>query len=399
MEVAIHLEVLLLAFTVAMVLGSVAAKTNFCTMGAVSDWINIGETSRLRSWLLAMAVAVAGVLVLEGASIINLSEPTFPPYRTANFAWARYVLGGLMFGVGMTLASGCGYRTLVRIGGGNLKSVVVLAVAAVAAYLMIWTDFYVLVFGWLAPLTVDLGRLGLKEQSVDSLVGAVLGLGRSGVLHALVGALLALALAGFAFASRDFRRDADNVVSGLTIGLAVVAGWFLTGGTLGASWKDWAAMAEHPPARVEVQSFTFISPMADLAYYLKSPGNLWLINFGIVALLGVIVGSFLYGAVTRRLRLEWFASIQDAANHVLGALLMGIGGVLAMGCTIGQGITGVSTLALGSILATASFVVGAAGTMKFQYWRMVSGASGGAPGGGLAAIRNPGVDPGARTRA
>ena len=374
MEIAPHLEVLLSVLAIALVLGATAAKTNFCTMGAVSDWVNMGETSRMRAWLLAMAVALAGVLVMEASGLIDLSAPTFPPYRTANFAWPRYVLGGLMFGAGMTLASGCGYRTLVRIGGGNLKSVVVLAVAAVAAYLMVWTDFYVLAFGWLTPATIDLSQFGIKDQSLDSLFGALFGSGHSTALHLVIGILVVAALAGFAFISRDFRSGADNVVAGLVIGAAVAAGWFITGGPLGAAWKDWASMADTPPSRVEVQSFTFISPMADLAHYLQSPANLWLINFGVTALIGVILGSFLYAVGTRRFRIEWFASTQDAVNHVIGGLLMGIGGVLAMGCTVGQGITGVSTLAFGSILATISFVVGAASTMKYQYWMIMRAA-------------------------
>lgn len=374
MELAPHLEVLLSVLAIALVLGAVAAKTNFCTMGAVSDWVNMGETSRLRAWLLAMAVALAGVLVLEALGIADLSAPTFPPYRTANFAWPRYVLGGLMFGAGMTLASGCGYRTLVRIGGGNLKSVVVLAVAAVAAYLMVWTDFYVLAFGWLTPATIDLGQIGLKDQSLDSLIAALFGGGYGAALHLEVGALVVVALAGFAFASRDFRSGSDNILAGLVVGAAVAAGWFITAGPLGAAWKDWAAMADTPPSRVEVQSFTFISPMADLAHYLQSPANVWLINFGITALVGVILGSFFYAIATRRFRLEWFASTQDAINHVAGGVLMGLGGVLAMGCTIGQGVTGVSTLAFGSMLATISFIIGAASAMKYQYWMIMRAA-------------------------
>jgi uncharacterized membrane protein YedE/YeeE len=123
-------------------MGAVANKTNFCTMGAVSDWVNMGDTGRLRAWLLAMAVAILGVALLTGGGLASIGNSTFPPYRTPNFAWLRYLLGGLMFGVGMTLASGCGNKTLVRIGGGNIKSLVVLAIASACAYLMLWTEFY-----------------------------------------------------------------------------------------------------------------------------------------------------------------------------------------------------------------------------------------------------------------
>jgi hypothetical protein len=371
MEAAVHFEVLGAVFAVALIMGAVAAKTNFCTMGAVSDWVNMGETGRLRAWLLAMAVALTGMLVLEAGGIVHLSPETFPPYRTSNFAWPRYILGGLLFGAGMVLASGCGYRTLVRIGGGNLKSVVVLMVAGMAAYLMVWTDVYMQAFGWLTPATIDLARLGIKEQTLSGIVGGLAETGGGPALHLVLGGLVVAGLIAFVFAARDFRRDRDNLIGGVTVGLAVVAGWFITAGPLGAAWKDWAALAEMPPSRVAAQSFTFVSPMADLAHYLKAPGNVWLINFGIAALVGVVAGSFLYAILSRRFRLEWFASVQDVGNHVFGGVLMGIGGVLAMGCTIGQGVTGLSTLALGSFLATVSFVAGAAGVMRYQYWMIM----------------------------
>ena len=142
MEFTIHNQVLLTVFAIAMIIGAVAKRTNFCTMGAVSDWVNIGDTGRMRAWVFAMTVALIGVIVLEATGVVNLSGETFPPYRTANFAWPRYLLGGLLFGIGMTLGSGCGNKTLVRVGSGNLKSLAVLAIAAVAAYLMLWGPLY-----------------------------------------------------------------------------------------------------------------------------------------------------------------------------------------------------------------------------------------------------------------
>jgi hypothetical protein len=135
MEFTIHLQVLLTVFLISMVMGAVANKTRFCTMGAVSDWINIGDTGRMRAWLLSMAVAIAGVLILQATGQAAIGTSTFPPYRTPNFVWLRYVLGGFMFGVGMTLGSGCGSKTLIRVGGGNLKSLVVYAFLAISAYM------------------------------------------------------------------------------------------------------------------------------------------------------------------------------------------------------------------------------------------------------------------------
>ncbi|HTY04048.1 MAG TPA: YeeE/YedE family protein [Rhodocyclaceae bacterium] len=376
MEFAIHQKVLFSAFAIAAIMGAVANKTNFCTMGAVSDWINMEDKGRLRAWLLAIAVAMGGVLLLEASGMADLSGTTFPPYRTANFAWLRYLLGGLMFGVGMTLASGCGNKTLVRIGGGNLKSLVVLVIASTMAYLMLWSDFYGVVFNsWMAPLTVNLGPLlGAKTQTLDGILGGVAGMENTGTLHLILGALLVLVLAGFAFGNADFRANRDNILGGVVIGLAVVAGWYITGGSMGTEWKEWAEMADTQPSRVEVQSYTFISPMGDIAHYLLQPGDFSLINFGIAALTGVVVGSFLYSVLTGKFRIEWFVNAGDFANHAIGGVLMGVGGVLSMGCTVGQAITGVSTLAVGSMLTFVAIVAGAAATMKFQYWRMMQEA-------------------------
>ncbi|MBI4984269.1 MAG: YeeE/YedE family protein, partial [Rhodocyclales bacterium] len=371
MEFAIHQKILLAIFAIGALMGAVANKTNFCTMGAVSDWVNMGDKGRLRAWLLAMAVAMAGVLALEGLGAINLAGGTFPPYRTANFAWLRNLLGGLLFGIGMTLGSGCGNKTLVRIGGGNLKSLVVLAIASVMAYLMLWTNFYATVFdSWMSPLMINLGSSGIKNQTLDAVLGGLLGI-QSTSLHLIVGGAVVAGLLGYAFAAEDFRSNRDNILGGAVIGLAVVAGWYLTGSALGAEWKEWAEMADTPPSRVEVQSFTFISPMGDAVRYLMAPSNFSFINFGICALAGVIVGSFLFAVVTRNFRVEWFVDFRDFANHAVGAVLMGVGGVLSMGCTVGQAITGVSTLALGSILTFAASVAGAADTMKFQSWQMM----------------------------
>jgi len=365
MEFTIHHQILMAVFGLAILMGAVANKTNFCTMGAISDWINMGDTGRLRAWLLAMAVAILGVAALTGLGLANIGANTFPPYRTPNFAWLRYLLGGLMFGVGMTLASGCGNKILVRVGGGNLKSLVVLVIASVCAYLMLWTDFYGDVFNsWIAATAVNLGKSGMQTQAVSEFFGA------GSHVQVITGAVIGAALAAFAFASKDFRGNIDHILGGLVIGLIVVIGWYLTAGPMGAAWKEWAEMADIVPSRVEIQSFTFISPMGDSVRYLMHPTELANINFGIAALTGVIIGSFFYALLSGNFRFEWFASGGDFFNHAIGAALMGIGGVLAMGCTIGQAVTGVSTLAMGSFLTFFAIAAGAAATMKVQYWRM-----------------------------
>jgi uncharacterized protein len=372
MEFNVHHQVLAAVFAVAVVLGAIVNKTNFCTMGAVSDWINIGDSGRMRAWLFAMAIAISGVAAMEAAGILNLSGDTFPPYRTANFAWLRYLAGGAMFGIGMTLASGCGNKTLVRVGAGNLKSLVVLVIASVMAYLMMWTPFYENLFHpWVSATAIDLARHGMNTQELGAVIAGVSGMAPSRNLNAAAGVAIALALFIFVFRSADFRGSFDNQLGGAAVGLAVLAGWYLTGGPLGQAWKEYAEFATQVPSRVQVQSYTFISPMGDSVRYLLGSDNPTLINFGVVALAGVICGSFLFALATRSFRIEWFVSLGDFANHAVGGVLMGVGGVLAMGCTVGQAITGMSTLAIGSMLTFFAIVIGAAATMKYQYWRMM----------------------------
>jgi len=371
MQITIHIQLLAAVFVVALVMGAVTSKTNFCAMGAVSDWLNIGDTGRMRAWVFAMAVALSGVIALEALGVVNLLSETFPPYRTANFAWIRYLLGGLMFGVGMTLASGCGNKTLVRVGGGNLKSLVVVVIFAICAYLMLWTPLYEKAFlPWVAATTVNLQSYGVANQELGTVLAGMFGMRRSQHLNLAVAAGVAAVMLFFCFKSADFRYDSDHILGGAVVGLAIVFGWWLTGGSIGREWRDYAEMATVVPSRVQVQSYTFAAPMGDTVRYLLDPANFSLVNFGVVAFAGVILGSSLWALLDGQFRIEWFASWTDFANHAVGGALMGIGGVLSMGCTFGQAITGISTLAVGSILTFLAIVIGAAGTMKYQYWRI-----------------------------
>ena len=366
MDLNIHVETLAAVFALSVALGALNARTGFCTMGAISDWIALGDLGRMRAWVLAMAVALAGLTALESAAIVDLST-TFPPYRSAQLAWLRHLAGGFLFGVGMTLASGCGNRTLVRIGGGNLKSVFVLAVCALFAYLMNYTGFNARLFGWMNDYTFALDRHGIADQSLGALAAGLTG-DDARTINLWLGTGLAGLLALWALASSAFRHDVDQLASGIGVGLAVVAGWWLTAGPRAAAWKDWADFSERIPSRVEAQSFTFIAPMGDSVRYLADPLDTSLINFGLMALAGVVTGSFVWNIVSGRFRIEIFASKADLLRHAVGAVFMAVGGVLALGCSVGQGITGLSTLALGSALTLAAIIAGSVLTVKAAMW-------------------------------
>lgn len=374
------------AFVIAFVMGFVANKTNFCTMGAISDWVNMGDLGRFRAWLLAIAVAMLGVIILEFTGIIDVSS-SFPPYRAGQLIWAENLLGGIIFGIGMTLASGCGNKTLLRFGAGNLKSLVVIAIIAVIAYFMInpfpgsdQTLFTLLFYPWIRPLAIDLGA----SQDLGTLVAGE----ESAVMARLIiGLVLAAATLFFIFKSSEFRKSFDNVLAGLVIGIAILAAWYVTSTvnidvdgetqslrTFAENWEFNATEedGEKPAVNpLSTQSFTFINPMGQSLGYTASGFNSSLLTFGVMAFLGIIVGSLAWALVSRSFRIEWFANFKDFSSHAIGAVLMGFGGVLAMGCTVGQAITGVSTLALGSFIAFFGIVIGSALTMKVQLYKMV----------------------------
>ncbi len=366
MELSFHLQVLILMFVAAILLGAVATKTNFCTMGAVSDWVNMGDTGRMRAWLFAIGLAGMGVVILEAASVVTLRGNTMPPYRTENFAWLRYIVGGFIFGVGMTLGGGCGNKTLLRIGGGNLRSIFVALMIGIVAYLMFTTNlFNIAVMSWVGPTIVDLRAHGISGQGIDDFVSSLSGMDGT-TARVAVGSLISIGLIAYALASRDFRGNFDHVLAGIVVGLVVVVGWYVTGGSIGQEWVEEAFM-DGEPNRAAVQSFTFISPIGDTFRYLLSPTDFSLVRVGVVSVFGVVLGSFLYSILSGSFRIEWFSSFSDFASHIGGGLLMGFGGFMAMGCTIGQGVTGVSTLALGSFLALGSIIAGSVATMKVQY--------------------------------
>ena len=355
--------VLWLAFAVAFAFGAIGQKTHFCTMGAVSDIVNMGDWSRMRMWLLAIGVAILGAGALHASGQIDLGKSI---YRTPNFTWLSYLVGGMCFGVGMVLASGCGGKTLIRIGSGNLKSIVVFLVLGLVAYMTMRGIFgvfrvnvlekAVIVFPGGQDIPALLTRAGLAPQAAFGL--AVFGIG---------GGLVA-----FCLLNREF-WTLDNLLGGLGVGLTVVAAWYVSGHI--------GFLAEHPETLEEafiatnsgrMESLSFVAPQA----YTLELLMLWsdtsrTVSFGIASALGVIAGSFAWTLVTGNFRWEGFASVEDTARHLMGAALMGFGGVVAMGCTVGQGISGFSTLALGSIVTFAAIVAGAAATLKFQYWRLM----------------------------
>jgi uncharacterized protein len=373
-------------FILSVILGAVVNKTNFCTMGAVSDMVNMSDYGRFRAWLLAIAVATLGIGILEYLKLVDVSS-TFPPYRDNSLIYIENIVGGVMFGIGMTFASGCGNKTLIRVGGGNIKSVLVFIIIAIIAYYMTTpfpdsdkTLYSVLFYDWVNPLAISLN----SKQDIGALIG---GAENTHIMRLVAALLVAAVMLFYVFKAKDFRSSKDNILSGMVIGLIILTAWYISSNisvnaydssySMTEYYSEWDMLAdsdEGKPATGRVlspQSFTFINPIGQSFGYVKDGFDPSLLTFGLVSVFGVILGSLLWALVSRSFRIEWFVDFRDFFNHVIGGILMGFGGVLALGCTIGQGITGMSTLALGSILTFISIIFGSAMTMKIQYYKLV----------------------------
>jgi uncharacterized membrane protein YedE/YeeE len=349
-----------LGFFLALIFGFVANKTSFCTMGAVSDVVNMSDWGRMRAWLLAIGLAILGTNLLAYFGYLDLRQ-TY--YTRGTVYWFAALVGGLTFGIGMTLAGGCGQRTLVRLGGGNLKSVVVFLFLGYTALVTMNGILRMFVDAVLRaePFTVHLDGL----QTLPSLMGMADKTSQLGL--ALV---VALAILAFVFASREFRGHRDNIVAGVVVGAVVVAGWYVTGYLGFGEDPQFMELKYLGTDSGLAESMTFVGPLAstmDLWAYWRDKT----VTFGIASVFGVIIGSFIYAVFSNSFRWEYFNSPQDMFRHIIGAILMGFGGVTAMGCTIGQAVTGVSTLAISSFIVFFGILAGSAATMKVQYYLMM----------------------------
>jgi uncharacterized protein len=301
---------------------------------------------------------------LQIAGLVDLGKSF---YTRPNLTWLSYILGGFLFGVGMTLGSGCGSKTLVRVGAGNLKSLVVFVFLGIAAYMTLKGLFAIWRTAWIDPVAVDMAW----RTDLPTLLGAWTGMdARTAALVAagtVAGALLL-----FVFKDREFRGSLDHILGGTVVGLVIVGGWYVTGHLGFAENPETLENTFFGTNSRTLESLSFTAPVGYTIELLMLWSDKSLtVTFGIAAAIGIILGSAAYALASRTFRWEGFAGAEDTGMHVIGGILMGFGGVTALGCTIGQGLSGMSTLALGSFLAFAAIVAGSAVTMKWQYWRMM----------------------------
>jgi uncharacterized protein len=356
-------QVLWAAFALAAVFGAIAQRTHFCTMGAVSDIVAMGDYTRMRMWVMAIGVAIIGFNLMVWFGWIDASKSI---YAGANWIWLSALLGGLLFGFGMVLASGCGSKMLVRIGGGSLKSLVVFFVLGFSAWATLRG-----VAAVARVATVDTVAIALPVgQDLPSLLAQASGMAKP-TLALLCGVVIGGACLAWALV-RPEGRQRDTLLAGLGIGGVIVGVWWVSG-RLGH-------LAEDPNTLEEVfvatnsrrmESLTFVAPIAyTLDWLVMFSDKSKTLTIGIVTTLGVVFGSALVALVTRTFRWEGFRNAEDTGLHIAGALLMGVGGVTALGCTVGQGLSGISTLALTSFVALAAIIAGAVAALKWQMWRL-----------------------------
>ncbi len=360
---ALHTQVLWAVFGLGLLLGVISQRTHFCTMGAVADIVGSGDWTRMRMWVMAMGVAMVGFNAMVALGWLDAARSIYSGPRVL---WLSALVGGLMFGFGMVLASGCGSKTLVRIGGGNLKSLVVFVVLGVAAFATLKGITAVA-----RVETVDTVNVTLATgQDLPSLLTAV-----SGVPKPTLALVLGLAIGGGLIAwaaSRPEGRSAENLLAGIGVG-SVIAGVWWVSGRFGYVAEDPNTLQEAFVATnsQRMESLSFVAPVAyTLDWLMFFSDKSKRLTIGIVSTVGVVAGSAVYALASRRFRWEGFRNAQDTAHHLIGAVLMGVGGVTALGCTIGQGLSGVSTLSLTSFVALAAIITGAVAALRFQMWRI-----------------------------
>jgi len=353
--------VLLGAFALSCLLGWTLHRTHFCTMGSISDVMHLGDWQRAHQWLIAIASSMLIVGWLNEWGLIDVQQAVSVSQR---LLWLSLIVGGMLFGFGMVLASGCGAKVLVRMGTGNLKAWVVFLVMGLASFATIKGITAVL-----RNATVD--RLAWEANyplTLPKFLEHWTGLGFSPVWVATALALLIFTV----IALNANGRVAKNWGVGVWVGVMVGLAWLISG--------HWGHVAEHPETLEQVfiktnsnrmEAFTFVAPVAytlDWLIYFSDANNT--LSIGVCSVLGVVLGAHVSARLTQGLRWESFADADDLKRHVLGGVLMGVGGVTAMGCTFGQGLSALSVLSLGAFLALPAIVLGAVLAMKYQLWQL-----------------------------
>ena len=325
-------------FVIGMVAGFAVRQAKLCSFGAIEDLLIGGDSRRLRVFALALGVAVLGTQALISFGLLAPDQTSYTPTALALLST---VIGSVLFGIGMALVGTCGFGSLVRLGTGDLRSLVVILVLGALAYATLRGIFATPRITVLESLALPMP--GGVHADLPSLTKYLFGSEWRAVLALTIGATLCLS----ALACTRLWRTPRLLSAGLILGLMVVLGWLVT--TL--FHDDFAG-----PARP--QSLTFVSTVGKALFAsLISTANL--ADFGVGSVFGVIAGAFLSAWWSDDLRWEAFDDDREMRRHLTGAALMGFGGILAGGCTIGQGLSAGSLLSVSWPFAVGGMMLGA----------------------------------------
>lgn len=327
--------VALIGFVGGLLLGLAARIGRFCTLGAIEDMLYQDSSIRLRMWGVAIGIATILAFALSGFGIF---DPGQSIYHLTPWSPLASILGGLMFGYGMSLAGTCGYGALARFGGGDLRSFVIVMVMGISAYVMLSGPLAAL----RQTLTVTTSLPTGLASYPDLLERA------TGLAPTLTGVLLGLAILGLSLWSLEMLKSGAALFWSGVVALAIVTGY------IGTYW-----VATHSFSANAVMSHTFSAPLGEAMLYLmtSSGGGL---TFGVGSVFGVLAGAFVGSLFKGHFRWEACEDPRELKRQILGAVCMGFGAVLAFGCTVGQGISAFSVLAFGAPITFAAIFVGAA---------------------------------------
>ncbi|NYT59539.1 YeeE/YedE family protein [Alcaligenaceae bacterium] len=329
-----QLELVLWAgLAIGVVFGASGQITGFCLHRGLKEYWSGRDGYKLHAFALALAIAVAGTHIIASSGLVDIGQSV---YMMPSFSWLLLPLGGLLFGYGMSLANGCGARALVLLAQGNLRSLVVLLCLGIGAYMTLTGIF--------APLRIYAAALTTLSPAS---IAVPEGLPRSLAVWTMVAALML-----FALRPRASGRRMRDLAGGAVTGILIVAAWLVTG---------WLGADDFDPT--PVASLSFVAPIGDTIQYSMIATGMSL-RFGITVVLGVLAGSFLAAIARSRFRVEGFESSHQMPRYIMGGMLMGIGGSLALGCSIGQGLSGLSTLAYSSMISAFAIVIGSRITWK-----------------------------------
>lgn len=314
-------------------LGLAARLGRFCTLGAVEDLVYGGSDLRLRMWVLAIGAAIVGSFGLLAIGAVAMDQSF---YLSSAWSPLASIVGGLAFGYGMALAGNCGYGAVARLGGGDLRSFVIVAVMGVTAYATISGPFAHLRL-WLFPPQ----NMALEPQGVAHLIGNL-----TGAPVWLIGIVIGCGLISIALASATLRKDRAAIFWSLVVGLAAISAWAAT------SW-----IARNGFDGTPVVGHTFAAPIGEtILYFMTSTGQT--LSFAIGSVAGVCIGAFIGSLIKGHFRWEACEDPRELRRQIFGAGLMGVGAVIALGCSIGQGLSAFSLLAFSAPLTCGAILAG-----------------------------------------